>query len=173
MFGSTEVGLRKDQLFPACCRVQTPSVPTLTDRTEPMRHYPRNSSHAAARLVALTMIADGNVCRSEVDAVRRLDAEATLGLSPGGMGGVLQALCEDLLSSAQMHGSLTACIDGALLDSLIHEVDDPALQRKITTLIAAAAAADGHLSDGEQCLLDALQRCWTVGQSAATEPACA
>jgi len=125
-----------------------------------MHNYPRNSPEAAARLVALTMIADGNLCRSEVDAVRHHGAEAVLGLPPGGLNVVLQTLCEDLLYSAHYNGSLTSCIDDTLLESLIRDVDEPALQRKLTQAIATAAAADGHLSAGEQHVLDAIQRCW-------------
>lgn len=125
-----------------------------------MHNYALNSPQAAARLLALSMIADGNVCRSEVDAVRQLGSEAALGLPPGGLATVLQTLCEDLLYSAHSNGSLTSCIEDALLESLIRDVDDPALQRKIMEAIAVTASADGHLSDGERIVLEALQRCW-------------
>lgn len=125
-----------------------------------MHPYPRNSPHAAGRLLALAMIADGHVCRSEVEAVERLGVEAALGLPPGGLAAVLQTLCEDLLHCAQMNGSLASCIDDELLDALIREVDDPRLQREVVQAIVAAASADGHLADGERVVLDALQRCW-------------
>lgn len=46
-----------------------------------MRTYPRNSPQAAARIVALAMLADGHVCRSEIEALERCDAAARLGLS--------------------------------------------------------------------------------------------
>lgn len=126
-----------------------------------MHNYPRNSPQAAARLLALTMIADGNVCRSEVDTLRHLGVEAELGLAPGGFGKVMQTLCEDLLQTSTSSGSLTCCIDESLLDSLLHDVDDPALQRRLVAAISATAAADGHLADGEQQVLDAMRRCWT------------
>jgi hypothetical protein len=127
-----------------------------------VNHYPRNSPQAAARLLALSMIADGNVCRSEVDAVRLLGAEAELGLPPGGLGRILQSLCEDLLYCAQSNGSLNSCIDDPLLESLLGDVDDPVLQRKVIAAVTGAVAADGHLSDGEQHVLDAMRRCWKL-----------
>jgi hypothetical protein len=37
-----------------------------------MRSYPRNSPEAAARIVALVLICDGHVCRSEVETLHRL-----------------------------------------------------------------------------------------------------
>ena len=129
-----------------------------------MHNYPLNSPQAAARLLALAMIADGNVCHSEVDAVRHLGSEASLGLPPGGLATVLRTLCEDLLCSAHSTGSLTSCIDNALLESLIRDVDDPALQGKVVEAITATAAADGHLAEGERIVMDALQRCWRLEQ---------
>lgn len=127
-----------------------------------MRSYPRNSPQAAARLVALTLIADGNVCRSELDAMRHAGTEAQLGLAPGEFSAVLQTLCEDLLQSAEMHGSLSCCVDEPLLDALVREVDDLALQQRVVGAIVAAASADGHLADGERKVLDALRRGWQL-----------
>jgi hypothetical protein len=124
-----------------------------------MHNYPLNSPEAAARLLALAMIADGNVCRSELDAVRRIGIEEELGLAPGALAAALQTLCEDLLCS-QPCGALGSCLDDALLEALIRDVDDAELQRKVMAAVAATAAADGYLADGEQHLLSALQRCW-------------
>ncbi|HRM81940.1 MAG TPA: TerB family tellurite resistance protein, partial [Acidovorax temperans] len=44
-----------------------------------MRSYPRNSPQAAARIVALLLIADGHVSRSEMDALYGRDIEHELG----------------------------------------------------------------------------------------------
>lgn len=113
------------------------------------------------------MIADGHVSRSEVDAVRHHGAENSLGLPSGGLHVVLQTLCEDLLYSAQTAGSLTSCIDNAMLELLAHDVDDGELQAKVMAAIVSAAAADVHLADGEQQVLDTLQRCWNPGRKVA------
>ena len=48
-----------------------------------MRSYPRNSPEAAARIVALVLISDGHVCRSEIETLHRLQIERELGLAPG------------------------------------------------------------------------------------------
>ena len=44
-----------------------------------MRSYPCNSPQAAARIVALLLIADGHVSRSEMDALYGRDIERELG----------------------------------------------------------------------------------------------
>jgi len=135
-----------------------------------MRSYPRNSPQAAARLVALALIADGHVCRSELDAVRHAGIEARLGLRPGEMGDILQTLCEDLLQAAAPYGAITSGIDEPLLESMFHEVDEPWLQAQVMAAMAAAIAADRHLSEGEQHLMDAARRAWREPSSATAEP---
>lgn len=136
-----------------------------------MRNYPRNSPQAAARLLALTMIADGNVCRSEVEAVRQLGIEAALGLPAGGLGEVMQTLCEDLLQGAAANGGLACCIDDELLDALMRDVDNPALQHRLVAAVSTAAAADGHLAEGEQRVLEAMRRCWPQAADAGLQTA--
>ena len=65
-----------------------------------MRSYPRNSPEAAARIVALIMVADGHVSRSEITALDRLHASTRLGLAPADTARVLRGLTEDLMCSA-------------------------------------------------------------------------
>lgn len=132
-----------------------------------MRSYPRNSPEAAARIVALVVIADGYVCRSEFDAWNQLDGPRELGLASDGMPRIVQALCEDLLLDAYAGGSMMACVDDGTLASLMAEVDDPALQRKVLRLAIAAARADRHLADGEALVLAAARRYWGIGDETA------
>ena len=125
-----------------------------------MRSYPRNSPEAAARIVALVMISDGHVCRSEVDAVQRLQVEQELGLAPGAFAQVVQTLCEDLLMGAYAGGSMMCSVDEATLASFLAELDEPALQAQVLRLASAAAEADQHLSDAEAWVMAAALRQW-------------
>jgi hypothetical protein len=127
-----------------------------------MRNYPRNSPQAAARIVALVLIADGHVCRSEFDALQQIDGPKALGLAPDGLPPIVQALCEDLLLDAYVGGSMVSGLGDEGLASLMAEVDDPALQRLILQLATAAARADGHLAEGEALVLDAARRYWDL-----------
>jgi uncharacterized tellurite resistance protein B-like protein len=132
-----------------------------------MRSYPRNSPEAAARIVALVLIADGNVCSSEFEVLNRLDAPRELGLAPEALPQVVQTLCEDLLTSTDVSGSLMAHVDGEALASLMAEVQDPALQRKVLRLALAAAQADRHLSEGEALVLEAARHHWGLSETPA------
>ncbi len=137
-----------------------------------MRNYPCNSPEAAARLVALVLIADGHVSRVELDALETMQVEQTLGLAPGGFAEVVQHTCEDLMLGASGQASLVCQVDEQTLDLLLDEVTDPALQQCTLLLAAAVAVADRHMADAESVVLEAAHRRWhqTHVQSLCTGP---
>jgi uncharacterized tellurite resistance protein B-like protein len=125
-----------------------------------MRTYPVNSPQAAARLLAMALVADGNYALSELNALDRLDAARQLGLPPQELKAVIETFCEDLLLGAQgaWHGS--SHLDPATRQQLLDEVTDRALRSIIVTLCVAVVEADGHLAQGEMAMLDGLTRAW-------------
>jgi hypothetical protein len=127
-----------------------------------VRSYPRNSPEAAARIVALVLISDGHVCRSEIEALHRLQAERELGLPDGSFAQVMHTLCEDLLMGAYGGGAMMGGVDEAALASLMAEVDAPALQRTVLRLARAAAEADRHLTEAEALVMAAARRHWRI-----------
>lgn len=127
-----------------------------------MRSYPHNSPEAAARIVALVLIADGRVCSSEFDVLKQLGAEHELGLEPQLLPHIVHTLCEELLEGSDNKGSLMAKVDDRALASLMAEISDPLLQRKVLRLSLAAARADGHLADGETWVVETARRHWKL-----------
>jgi hypothetical protein len=127
-----------------------------------MRSYPRNSPEAAGRILALVLIADGHVCRSEFATLQRLDAERTLGLAHGALPRLVQDLCEDLLAGAHASPTLLASIDEASLKSIMAELSEPWLQHEVLRLAQAAARADHHRAEGEAFVLAAARRHWGI-----------
>lgn len=128
-----------------------------------MRSYPRNSPEAVARIIALLLISDGHVSRSELDALHGLHMEQDLGLPHGGFAKVLHGLCEDLWMGMHEQRVLTASIDGPTLTLLLAEVTDPALRRKALEFAHAAATADSHLAQSEWWLMNAARQYWQTG----------
>lgn len=133
-----------------------------------MRSYPRNSPEAAARIVALVLIADGHVGRSELEALQRLRLEAELGLVPGAFSSIVHTLCEDLLVGAYAGGSLMCSLDEATLAALLAEVEDADLQARVLRLAGAAAEADAHLADAEAMLVAMARRQWRLAEDPAS-----
>lgn len=127
-----------------------------------MRSYAHKPSQAAARVVALVLLADGHICRSEYAALERTNMCALLGLAPEAFPDVIQTLCEDLMQGGYAGGSLIDAVDALTLAALMAEVTDPGLQQLVLQLAHTAAEADNHLSEGEITLLDAARRHWGI-----------
>jgi uncharacterized tellurite resistance protein B-like protein len=120
-----------------------------------MRSYPLNSPQAAARIVALALIADGHVNKRELDALDGIAAHEQLGLTRDDMHAVMQILCEDLMVAAQLCWDSAWRLDAAALAELMAEVDDPTLWRKVMQVCEAVIDADGHVSEGEMAVIRA------------------
>jgi hypothetical protein len=131
-----------------------------------MRHYPRNSPAAAARIVALAMIADGRLQQVEVDTLRALDAYSRLGITPDGFRAVLNDLCADLLEASLRQAASRCRLDREEIAAMLGEVDEPALRATVYDLSLNVARADRRLEDGEfALLLEAIDR-WRIDQAA-------
>ena len=114
-----------------------------------MRSYPLNSPQAAARIVALALIADGHVNKRELIALDQIAAHEQLGMTRDAMHAVVQTLCEDLMVAAQLSWDSASLLDAAAMAELMAEVDDPELWRKVMQVCEAVIDADGHVSEGE------------------------
>ena len=135
-----------------------------------MRSYPRNSPQAAARIVALALLADGNLCKSELEAMQRHRAHDQLGLSPAEMHKVVHDLCQDLLSFSDMAWGGSSQVDLRTLASLLAEVQDPQLQLKVMRLYVAVVETDEHVTEGESTVLAAALAQWGLPQVWLTDP---
>jgi uncharacterized tellurite resistance protein B-like protein len=125
-----------------------------------MRNYPANSPQAAARIVALTMLADGHLSKAELDAMERHGGYRQLGLEPEQLHDVVLALCEDLLHSANLAWADACRIDPYTLGRLMQEIDDPDLRRRVLALCVQVVEADAHVSDGETLVLTQAVEHW-------------
>lgn len=137
-----------------------------------MRTYPRNSPHAAARIVAVTLICDGQIKPIELTALERMGACFRLGVSPAQLHEVVHELCADLLDTAAAAGRNDCTISTTTLASLLANVDDPALRRTVFELCAGVARADRMMHEGELIvLIEAINR-WRIDQdtNAAAQP---
>lgn len=124
-----------------------------------MRAYPNNSPQASARIVALAMLADGHVCKTEMDVIERLNVNAQLGLAPDELKAIVHTLCEDLFYSSH-HGWGSTSLDSETLDALLGEIDNPELQVKLLGLCMAVTEADEHIAEGETRVLAAAYKQW-------------
>jgi uncharacterized tellurite resistance protein B-like protein len=125
-----------------------------------MRSYPMNSPQAAARIVAMTMMADGHVSKSEIEAFERSGARWLLGLQPGELQTVVQAYCEDLLMDAYAGRGTDCGVDSQTVQDLLREIDSPQLRSKIQMVCTNVVQSDAHIAHGESVVLRAAEQMW-------------
>lgn len=125
-----------------------------------MRTYPTNSPEAAARIIALAMLSDGHLCKSELDMLERVGAHSQLGLTPKQLHDVLHTLCEDLLATS--HGDWeSACrVSAETFSAVMAEITDADLRAKVLRLCAIVIAADEQVTENESRILAAAVEQW-------------
>ena len=125
-----------------------------------MRKYTPNSPQAAARIVALTVIADGDVGAAELALLDELAVHRALGLEREALHALIDQFCADLLSSKQLAWADACPVDEYTLAELMCEIDDPALRQKVLGLCVRLAEADDLVAEGESGVLMAAMAHW-------------
>ncbi len=125
-----------------------------------MRSYPVNSPQAAARIVALTVVADGDIGDAEIAWLDRLVVHEQLGLARHELHALLDTFCEDLLSSDQLKWADACPVDERTLADLMGEIQAPALRLKLLRLCVELAEVDARVDEGESMVLAAAVEHW-------------
>lgn len=125
-----------------------------------MRRYLENSPQAAARIVALTLVADGQIGDAEIELLDRLEAHGQLGLTRHELHEVMDGFCDDLLASGQRSGADVCPVDERSLAELMGQVQDPGLRLSVLRLCVQLAEVDGRVDDGEWIVLAAAVEHW-------------
>ena len=123
-----------------------------------MKAYSVNSPEAAARVLAMAMLADGQYSMTEIRALDRQNAPARLGLTPEAFKAVVDGFCHDLLLAGG--GQWTGTVDPDTREQLMKEITDREMQDLVLLQCETLMLSDGHLADGEVELLDALSAAW-------------
>lgn len=127
-----------------------------------MRKYAKNSPQAAARIVALTLIADGDIGQAELALLDDLAVHQQLGLDRDELHAVIDTFCEDLLSTKQLELADVCPVDEHTLVDLMGEIDDPTLRRKVLDLCVRLAEVDDQVAEGESIVLSAAVAHWSL-----------
>lgn len=125
-----------------------------------MRSYPSNSSEASARILALSMIVDGNLDPTELKALDNSKLLDEIGVNTERFQELLQELCFDMHITSGGHGAVE--LDKTLIDHLLAEITQPDLRRKLLRAMWSIVEADGWLADGEAVLLARACNRWSA-----------
>lgn len=135
-----------------------------------MRNYPTNSPQAAARIIALIVLADGEIDPAELELLDRLGVDDRLGLEQGAVCGVLDAFCEDLLVSHQFQSADACPVDDATLTQLMGDIQSPDLRKLLLQLCVEIAESDAHVAQGEAIVLNAAAEHWGLQRFMLDQP---
>lgn len=127
-----------------------------------MRTYPTDSPQAAARVVCLALVADGQLQRHETAALRELCVAERLGLSWNDFHDVLAGFCDDLMALAP-HDGEDCRLTPRLIRRVLADVADPPLRLQVLETCWELMQANEVLHDGETIVLRAFGECWDIG----------
>lgn len=124
------------------------------------RRYPRNSPQAAARILAVALLANGDIKAAEWQRLVDTNAIERLGLQGLQWHAVVDDLCQDLLSGACT--GRECLIDAHTLAAWLDEVDDPRQRALVIDLCTQVIEADGEVHPGESLVLRAALEHWVM-----------
>ena len=135
----------------------------------PLRSYQANTTQAQARLLALTLLADGQMDPREVAVLCSDEGLGRLGLTNKQFFQVLYDFCADVSRMPAAGGSYKISRDG--LTTLLDEVNDPALRKQTLNLMLDVVSADGKFDHGEATLLWNVLEAWDPSGKESGQPA--
>lgn len=124
------------------------------------RRYPRNSPQAAGRLLAVALLANGEIKPCEWRRLRESGALERLRLPELEWHAVMDGLCQDLLQQATPGGN--CLIDMACLRQWLDDIDDAALQALVIELCAEVIEADSEVHPTESLVVRTLLEHWVL-----------
>jgi uncharacterized tellurite resistance protein B-like protein len=125
-----------------------------------MQTFENNSPQAAARIVALTLVADGHIGEAELQRLDDLKVHEQLNLPLDEMHAVMKDFCQDMLGSPQLNWSDVCPLDERELAGLMAQITRPSLRQRVLHLCVQVAEADGHVAEGESTVLNAAVEHW-------------
>jgi uncharacterized tellurite resistance protein B-like protein len=132
-----------------------------------MRHYDENSAQATARILAMGMLVDGHVDPAELKVVDDPRTAREFGIDIAMFRQVLEDLCYDILHTTVRQGWVE--LNSLLLDSMLEEITEPDLRRRLLNALWRIADADGHLADAEAVLLARACALWSAHEGFVSE----
>jgi tellurite resistance protein len=110
--------------------------------------YTENSPQALLRVLALFIVADGEVADAELDICERLGVLEAVGGDRETFARVFDAYCDDLIVHAGTR-RLVALADAEWVDAILAAVTDPESRRLLARTLLVVARSDGWFADAE------------------------
>lgn len=126
------------------------------------RNYAANSPEAMARILAVTLLADGHLDKRELHNLSRANAYSRLGMTQLDFMQVLFDFCEDLLTRAPRSSDGYCKLAPELSGQMLAEVSDAWRRRELIRLMIEIIRADGHVARGESVMFWEALDAWNM-----------
>ncbi len=134
-----------------------------------MRHYEADSAHAAARIIALTLLADGGLDRAELETLTRMRLLGQLGLEGNAFDEIVRDYCHDLLSTSSYLDGTRLQLADEVVDALLDDIRNPELRAVLLEAMQQIVIADGIETEREVDVLASALRRWGITAGSAPD----
>lgn len=128
-----------------------------------MRKYLIDSTQSKARIVALALIADGGLDKSELDLLDRHAIVERLGMSQDDFDNVVHEFCDDMLQYAGRNDSGALELGRETIDAMLDEIRSRDIQKLLLRTILEIVYVDRRLTAGEAVLASQAMSRWSTG----------
>ncbi len=125
-----------------------------------MRHYQPDSPEALGRILALALLVDGGLDKSEMEKMEKDAIVEQLGLSSREFDSVLHHFCDDLLMTSLRDSSGQIGLGRETIDLLLADIRHPELQSRMLNILLDLVNADGRVTPGEAVLVSQAMTRW-------------
>lgn len=125
-----------------------------------MKTLKLNSPEAAARLIALAVMADGRLVKQEIAWLKKTMIYDAVGIDQDAFLQIFVDFCRELVSKSEHER--VYLLDERRLARMAAEIDDPALRKNVLSAMLVLAKSDGKLAIGEEIVLSYLLKVWQI-----------
>jgi uncharacterized tellurite resistance protein B-like protein len=130
-----------------------------------MRNYATDSHQAKARVIAIALLADGGLDKSELDLLAKHAVVERLGMSHEAFDQVVHEFCDDMSQFAHRNGSGELELGADSINEMLDEIQNPVLRKNLLRAVLEIVYADRRLSTGEAVLVSQAMSRWNINLS--------
>lgn len=129
-----------------------------------MRNYPIDSPQARARIIALALLADGGLDKSEIECLDSHDIVGRVGIAADAFDQVMHEFCEDIDQSGLRRPNGQLDLESPAITALLDEIRQRNVRQTLLRAIFEIVLADRNVSLGEAQLTSRAMTHWGIRQ---------
>lgn len=127
-----------------------------------MRNYPIDSPQARARIIALSLLADGGLDNSEIECLDSYDIVSRVGITAEAFDQVMHEFCEDVDQSGLLRHNGQLDLEAPAVAAMLDEIRQRNIRQTLLRAIFDIVLADRNVSLGEAQLTSRAMAHWGI-----------